>query len=29
MSFPFSEPLFYLAKPQVDHPLLVAGPVVD
>ena len=28
MSFPFSELLFYLAKPQADHPLLVAGPVV-
>ena len=28
MSFPFSELLFYLAKPQADHPLLVAGSVV-
>ena len=29
MSLPFSKLLFYLAKPQADHPLLVAGPVVD
>ena len=29
MSFPFSKLLFYWAKPQAHHPLLVAGPVVD
>ena len=29
MTLPFSELLFYLAKPQADHPVLVAGPVVD